>query len=169
MALNPAATGACKHAMIEDGSAIETISEVIRTAVAPVFLLMALSSLLATLSGRLSRIIDRKRALENRFRPQEDGEVLQELRRLRRRIRLVNWSIRLFVSSALAVCFVVVALFIGEFVTAGLATLIAVLFVIAMLLIICGLLTFLAETRVASLQAREGMEVRLGEREPSAD
>lgn len=152
--------------MIEPTSSIETVSEVIRTAIAPVFLLVAISSLLATLSSRLSRIIDRKRALENLRAPHDRAEVRQELRRLRRRVTLVNWSIRLCVTSALTVCFVVVALFVGAFVTTELAALIAVLFVTAMLLIIGALLTFFAETRVASLQAREGMEVSLGERPP---
>ena len=45
---------------------VQDITRVIQLAVAPVFLLTAVGSFLAVFSNRLSRIVDRSRALESR-------------------------------------------------------------------------------------------------------
>jgi thiosulfate reductase cytochrome b subunit len=65
------------------------------------------------------------------------------------------------VSGALAVCLVIVSLFVGEFIALNMAAAIAVLFVVAMLLIISGLVFLLREISVATQHMREGMEVAL--------
>jgi hypothetical protein len=77
------------------------------------------------------------------------------------RIALVNWAIRLCVSSALIVCVVIVALFVGDFVTFNIAAVIAILFVIAMVLIIIGLVFLLREISLATSHMRAGMEIAL--------
>jgi hypothetical protein len=90
-----------------------------------------------------------------------------------KRIGLINWAIRLCVSGALTVCLVIVSLFVGdfvsEFVAINLSGLIALLFVIAMLLIIAGLVFLLREISVATHTMREGIETALeGSQEPPA-
>ena len=48
-------------------NSIEAVAEVIRLAVAPVFLFAGIAGLLGVLSTRLARIIDRARVIERRI------------------------------------------------------------------------------------------------------
>ena len=64
-------------------------------------------------------------------------------------------------NDALAVCLVIMALFVGALVAVNIAVLVAVLFVLAMILIIAGLLFLLGEVRLSTRQMREGLEVAL--------
>jgi hypothetical protein len=65
------------------------------------------------------------------------------------------------VTGALMVCLVIVALFVGAFVTVNIAMLIAVLFVIAMFLMIAGLLFLLREVNLSTRTMRQGLEIAL--------
>jgi hypothetical protein len=146
---------------------IQALAEVIRLAVAPVFLLAAIAGLLGVLSTRLGRIIDRARVIERRV-PQVKGEDAQQLMRaeaasLWARTRLINWAIRLCVSGALTISLVIIALFIGDFTQWNIAVLIALMFVAAMLFIVSGLICFLREVGVSIRQSREGIELMLAE------
>jgi hypothetical protein len=148
-------------------NSIQTLAEVIQAAVAPVFLLAGIAGLLGVLSTRLARIVDRARVIERRI-PQAKREERRTLLRrettvLWRRIALINWAIRLCVSGALAVCLVIVALFLGELVVFNIATPIAVLFVLAMVLIVAGLVFLLSEVNLSTRHMREGMEVALAD------
>ena len=72
-------------------------------------------------------------------------------------------------SGALTVCLVIVALFLGEFVSFNISRVIAILFVIAMLLIIAGLVFLLREIAVSTRTMRQGMEIALeGSQDPPA-
>lgn len=148
-------------------NSIEAVAEVIQLAVAPVFLLAGIAGLLGVLSTRLARIIDRARVIERRIPQAKQEEKRALLRRetgvLWRRIALINWAIRLCIGGALAVCLVIVALFVGEFVALNIGAAIAVLFVLAMVLIVCGLLFLLREVNLATGHMREGMEIAIEE------
>jgi hypothetical protein len=147
-------------------NSIEALAQVIQLSVAPVFLLAGIAGLLGVLSTRLARIVDRARVIERRI-PQAEKEDLRALLRretevLWQRIALINWAIRLCVSGALAVCLVIVALFVGEFVAFdNFAAGIAVLFVLAMVLIVAGLVFLLREVNVSTRHMRLGMEIAL--------
>ena len=108
----------------------EAVAEVIRLAVAPVFLFAGIAGLLGVLSTRLARIIDRARVSERRIPAAKSDEqrtlLHRETKVLWRRIALINWAIRLCIAGALAVCLVIVALFLGEFVTINIAVVVAV-------------------------------------------
>jgi hypothetical protein len=146
-------------------NSIETVAEVIQLAVAPVFLLAGIAGLLGVLSTRLARIIDRARVIERRIPQAKNDEQRTLLRRetqvLWRRIALINWAIRLCIAGALAVCLVIVALFVGEFVDLNIAAAVAVLFVLAMVLIVSGLVFLLSEVNMSTRHMREGMELAL--------
>lgn len=151
---------------------IEALAGVIQLAVAPVFLLAAIAGMLGVMSTRLGRIIDRARVIERRI-PQAKREEQRALLRaetttLWRRIALIQWAIGLCVTGALAVCLVIMTLFVGEFVALNIAALVAVLFVIAMILMIAGLLFLLREVNVSARTMRQGMEIALegGHQEP---
>lgn len=141
---------------------IDVVAQIIRTAVTPVFLLVGIAGLLGTLSGRLGRIIDRKRVVDRETNrtpePNCRDALMDEARTLQKRIRLVNWSIRAFVGGALVVCLVIVALFVGDSGAPGLAAVISTLFMLAMLLVISGLVLLLGEVGLATEQARDGSE-----------
>ena len=150
---------------MEQIASIEAIARVIQLAVAPVFLLAGIAGLLNVLSTRLGRIIDRARIVENRI-PQAQNEAQRQLLHaettaLWSRIRLTNWAIRLCVTGALLISLVIVALFVGDFVTFNISVAIAVLFVAAMLLIVAGLFCLLRETGISASRMRQGMELAL--------
>ncbi len=153
---------------MEPITSIKAIASVIQLAVAPVFLLAGIAGLLGVLSTRLGRIIDRVRVIEQRLPLVEleaERAVLRyETTSLRNRMLLVNWAIRLIASGALTVCLTIVALFVGDFVEFNISPAIALLFVVAMLLLIAGLLFFLREIGMSTRQMREGMEIVLEER-----
>ena len=98
---------------------LATVTHGIQLAVAPVFLLTAVSGLIAAVAGRLARIIDRARALETRL---EDGHVetskavkmYAELKALRKRGWLVNNCLALLTFCAMFIGLTIILLFLGE-------------------------------------------------------
>jgi len=155
---------------MEPITSIKAIASVIQLAVAPVFLLAGIAGLLGVLSTRLARIIDRTRVVEQRLPEIEDETERAALRTetgsLWHRMRLVNWAIRLCVSGALTICVTIVTLFIGDFVQFNISAAIALLFVIALLLVIAGLVFFLREIGVATRQMRRGVDTVLDDTGP---
>jgi hypothetical protein len=131
---------------------ITTIAHVIQLAVAPVFLLTGIGAMLGVLTNRLSRIINRRRVLHDFVTTSVNvnaENVSRELDVLLRRVRLINRAISLCTSSALLVCIVIAALFVGAFLKADLSVLIGVLFIATMLALVGGLLYFLREIHLA--------------------
>jgi hypothetical protein len=135
---------------------VSDITHVIQLAVAPVFLLTAVGTLLAVLTNRLARVVDRSRVLEEQIGPLE-GELLQlarqELQVLARRIRLIYAAIALAVVCAIFVCLLIAAAFLGAFVAADLSRVLGALFVMAMLALVAALTIFLREIFLAVTSA----------------
>jgi hypothetical protein len=132
-----------------DEPQIADFSRVIQLAVAPV--LTAVGTLLAVLTNRLARSVDRRRILEDRFgsiHPSQEEAVRAELGLLARRIRLVL-AISLAVLCAIFVCLLIAGAFFGAFVAVDLARLVAITFVLAMIALIGSLLVFLREIVLA--------------------
>jgi general stress protein CsbA len=101
----------------------------------------------------LARVIDRARVVEQRVletRGPEHDRMVGEIRMLDRRMTVVNAAIFLSVASACAICFVVILLFASELFDAHLGTVIALVFIGAMLLQAGGFATFIIEIRLAS-------------------
>jgi hypothetical protein len=142
------------------GGQIQEIGEVVRTAVAPVFLLSGVGVTLTMLTSRLARVVDRARALEQKESKthESDMHVLgRALRTLEQRARLLGRAIALCTICALLVSMVVVALFLGAFVQFHVSLIIATLFIVAMFSFIGGLLMFLREVFVATVALRIGL------------
>ena len=128
------------------GGQIQEIGEVVRTAVAPVFLLSGVGVTLTMLTSRLARVVDRARGLELKESNthESDMHVLDgALRTLEQRARLLGRAIALCTICALLVSMVVVTLFLGAFVRFHVSLIIATLFIVAMFSFIGGLLMFL--------------------------
>lgn len=137
-------------------SHLTDIARVIQLAVAPVFLLTAIATMINALNTRLGRIVDRRRVVQERLPTRADheaGSAQQEIRMLVRRSRLVYHAIFCSVLSALLVCLVVAGAFLGALLGVDLARTVASLFIAAMLAMIAGLSLFLREVYLA---VREG-------------
>src|SRR6185503_8315737 len=100
-------------------SHVPEIAGVIQLAVAPVFLLTAVGTLIAALNIRLGRAVDRRRELEAMLPAMPAGEIAsarEELEVIARRIRFVYLAILFAVVSALFVCLLIAGAFVGAFV-----------------------------------------------------
>lgn len=139
----------------------ESISAVIQLAVAPVFLLTGIGSVLNVLTARIGRVIDRSRAIEAEIlafdrctTPEELAMARVELKLLDTRMATVQWAIAVCTLSILLVCLTIAILFIGEITPLRPARLVALLFIAAMVLLVIGLLLFLYEIRIALRSVR---------------
>jgi len=124
------------------------ITHVIQLAIAPVFLLTAVGTILNVLAGRLARAVDRRRVLTSelpRLDPETRALAEQELEFEHRRIRLVYTAIGLAVTSALLVCLLISIAFVDAFVAMNFAKLIATLFVLALVALTGSLAVFMRE------------------------
>ena len=135
------------------------LSHVIQLAVAPVFLLTAVGSILGVLSNRLSRIVDRARVLESRLESvsgKDRERMVDGLATLALRAKLINRAIALCTTTALLICTVVASLFIASLFTVEVGEWIAALFIAAMFLLIGALIYFLREVFTATRSVRIG-------------
>jgi hypothetical protein len=133
---------------------VSTIAHAIGLAVAPVFLLTGVGALLAVLTNRLARVIDRSRVLQSRDPALHDDQARREMHTLQRRATLINRALGLCTACALLVCTVIVALFLALFVALDLTKIVAVLFIGAMLCLIAALLFFMREILLATHRMR---------------
>lgn len=131
--------------------AIAAIAHVIQLAVAPVFLLTGIGGMLAVMTNRLGRIVDRARRIEDAGAgtPEETEARRAELRTLSRRARLTSTAISLCTLTALLVAAVIAILFLGAFLTFDASLMVALLFIAAMLAFIVALICFLREVFLA--------------------
>ena len=140
------------------------ITRVIQLAIAPVFMLTAVASLINALLGRLARAVDRRRVVEAKLTDSGDTDLesLSELRLLGRRIQLVLWSIGFAVMSALMVCLLIGTAFMGAYTSLDLSRTVAILFVASVVALTGCLLLFMREVFLAALSARHGLPARRG-------
>lgn len=134
------------------------ISHLIQSALAPVFLLSGVGVTLGVMTGRLTRAIDRARALEERLKhaPPDASVIQHDLRVLARRARYIHAAITMCGCSAVLIALVVITLFANAFFGSGFAGTIALLFVGAMVFITGAYIAFLVEVRIASAHFRIG-------------
>ena len=131
---------------------VPEIAGVIQLAIAPVFMLTAVGTVINALSVRLGRAVDRRRELEERLTAMSGDELASaqdELATIARRIRFVYLSIVFAVISALFVALLIAFAFVGAFVRTDLSPTIAAMFVCAVVALIVCLLLFLREIFLA--------------------
>jgi hypothetical protein len=141
---------------------VNTVAEIVRLALAPVFLLSGIGAFLNVLASRLSRIVDRSRDIEPRLlasRGAEHDRWIADLRIVDRRMSLINWATGLSVISAVLTCLVVVLLFAANLTRTHFGNAIALLFIASMLAIGAGFAVFLLETTVAARAVRVRSEL----------
>jgi len=133
---------------------LDTVTHAIQLAVAPVFLLTAVAAMIGTVAGRLARIIDRARILEDRIEAARAGDLMMsaydELGRLRLRGGLVNVCIALLTFCAILIGLTIVALFLGETTQLQILRLATISFLSGVVCFLLALLCFLTETLLAT-------------------
>lgn len=138
-----------------------TVAHVIELAVAPVFLLTGIGAILAVMTNRLGRIIDRARTLEERLSRAAPGRhaVLDtDLSILSRRARLIYTAITLCTTTALLICTVIAVLFLSASLHFNATTPVTILFVAAMATFFLGLVWFLREIYLGTVSLRIGVK-----------
>jgi hypothetical protein len=132
----------------------------IQLAVAPVFLLAGVGSMLMVLTNRLARIIDRARQMEDRYQGSVDADLRRRLHRdlkvLSQRARLMSRAIAFCTACSLFVSLVIVVLFVQSLFEVYLHGLVPMLFIIAMGAFVVALLLFLREIHIATAALRIG-------------
>ena len=144
---------------IQQISEVSEIAHVIQLAVAPVFLLTGIGAILAVMTNRLGRVIDRARLLEGRLDNADEKRtrsMRRELYTLARRARLVSHAITLCTTTALLICTVIAVLFSSAFLPFDVTLPVAFLFIAAMLSFFLGLLNFLREIFLATASMKIG-------------
>ncbi|HUL57333.1 MAG TPA: DUF2721 domain-containing protein [Usitatibacter sp.] len=143
--------------IIDPDSHIALITHAIQLAIAPVFLLTAIGTLINALAGRLARAVDRRRQIEDEVLPKlqsDDGEgrsnVESELAILARRIIATIRAIALAVISALLVCVLIGTAFAAAFVSIDLSRPVALMFIAAVVALTISLLFFMHEVFLAA-------------------
>ena len=143
---------------VQPDAGISAVAHAIQLAVAPVFLLSGVGALLAVLTSRLARVIDRSRALDTQLATASPDAtaVRGQLQTLSRRAKLISRAIALCTVTALLVCAVIATLFLGAFARFDVSVPVALLFVAAMIALFVGLLAFLREIFLATANLRIG-------------
>ncbi|WP_374649225.1 DUF2721 domain-containing protein [Rhizorhabdus sp.] len=132
--------------------ALNDIAHTIPLAMAPCFLLTAIGAILNMLTGRLGRVVDRSRWIEQNFTPRDDPRhkhQVQQLRWIDERMRWANRALILCTISAVLICIVIAGLFIAVLLDLAVGHAMSVVFILAMLLLTGGLGMFLHEVRIA--------------------
>lgn len=133
------------------------IAQTIQLALAPVFVLVAIGNIIATLTQRLGRVVDRSRQLQQAHgetHGMEHDMVVREIRSLDHRIAMIGSALLRLVLAAIAIGVTVVLLFVEEFAHVGLNPVAAGTFIVAIGLLMWALLIFLKETREAARALR---------------
>jgi hypothetical protein len=139
---------------------VTSVTHVIQLAVAPVFLMTAIATLISALNVRLGRIVDRQRTLQESLTVAARYNVAtrqREFALLGRRAHLSYLAILAAVIAGLFICLVVALAFVGVLFEVDLAKVLAVLFILAMVSLITSLTVFLREIYLAvSARQRSG-------------
>jgi hypothetical protein len=131
-----------------DATPLGDIAHVIQLAIAPVFLLTAVCTLLNVLTNRLALSVDRRRILLVRLSELDSataGTANAELDYLDRRLQVIYTAIVFAVVCALLICLMITVAFFGAFMSIRMSSTIAVFFVMALVALLGSLAAFLRE------------------------
>ena len=137
-----------------------SISQIMQSAVTPVFLLAGIGALLSVMTGRLGRITDRLRYLQIFICKvdSDDKEILLSNRkRLISRAKFINTSIFFCALSGLIVCIVIGSLFVGGIYQILLDGVFSVAFIFLMLCLILALIFLIFEILFATKTSRKNL------------
>ncbi len=146
---------------MQPDTGVAAVAHAIQLAVTPVFLLLGIGTMLAVMTNRLARIVDRARVLQRHVA--ESGRpagppLIRESATLARRGRLTSFAIALMTTAALLLSAIIAILFAGTLLDWDASRPVALLFIGAMLAVFFALLLFLREVFLAAAGLRLGLE-----------
>ena len=125
---------------------LDEISHVIALATAPAFLLGCVVALMAMLIGRMARVVDRAHALKSLdAQDQQQSEVKVLIPVLRRRAKLLHYTLGFAILSGIVTALLVVLAFVGALLDLQLETPVAILFIGALLFFVASLFSLALE------------------------
>lgn len=127
--------------------------EIIQLALAPIFLIVGIGTLVNVATGRVSRVIDRARWFENLAKEEPERinrKAKGEIKTLNKRMRLANWSINFLIASAVITCFNVMLIMVNGLISTNLDITIIITFMLCMTLLTGGLIAFFLEVSLAT-------------------
>ncbi|MEY3107218.1 MAG: hypothetical protein RIT35_1396 [Pseudomonadota bacterium] len=133
---------------------IPNVTNAIRDAVAPVFLITGIGSILGVLTNRLARSIDRYRNLSELKVHEMSLGTLHEIKTISKRILWIRRSVSLCTYAILCVCLTIASFFIAVEFNIDFSLIISILFIVAMLSLILGLFCFLREISLATKETQ---------------
>ena len=137
-----------------------SISEIMQSAVTPVFLLAGIGALMNVMTGRLGRIIDRLRYLQtylSRVSYKDQEIILSNRKRLILRTRFINTALFFCTLSGLIVCIVIGSLFVGGIYQILLDNFISFAFILCMVCLILALIFLIFEILFATKTSRKNL------------
>ncbi|MDC0029994.1 DUF2721 domain-containing protein [Pseudomonadota bacterium] len=137
-----------------------SISEIMQSAVTPVFLLAGIGALMNVMTGRLGRIIDRLRYLQSylsRVNQKDQEIILSNRKRLILRTRFINTALFFCTLSGLIVCIVIGSLFVGGIYQILLDNFISFAFILCMACLILALIFLIFEILFATKTSRKNL------------
>lgn len=145
-----------------DTTSLNSIVQVIQTALTPAFLLTAIASLLGVFTARLARISDQVRtvAVES-----SENIANQRLRSLRRRSRLLDVAVILAAFAGACISGTVLVLFLGVLRAKATVAPLVFLFGISIIYTIGALTAFLVEVLLASNHIRAEVALKVQQSE----
>lgn len=129
---------------------VEQLSHIILSVTGPAFLLGSLAGYTTLLMVRMNRIIDRSQALN--AIPDDDREksyLKSDIPRLKRRAELLNRAVFFATLSAIATAILIIDAFVLAFFHVRHEFGVALLFIVAIVLLIFSLVDLARETRIA--------------------
>tara|TARA_B100001113_G_scaffold187987_1_gene153901 strand:+ start:970 stop:1446 length:477 start_codon:yes stop_codon:yes gene_type:complete len=137
-----------------------SISEIMQSAVTPVFLLAGIGALMNVMTGRLGRIIDRLRYLQtylSKVSYKDQEIILSNRKRLILRTRFINTALFFCTLSGLIVCIVIGSLFVGGIYQILLDNFISFAFILCMVCLILALIFLIFEILFATKTSRKNL------------
>ncbi len=136
-----------------DDSPVGVAARIVQTALAPVFLLNGIGTLLGLFNTRIARVRDHAsrldELLDGRTEGSEEAKLLWHRRRLNRRVFCLDLAIVLGAIAGAATCGSVFVLFLGDVKGFDVATWLIDVFGLALFCILLSLLAFLADSLLA--------------------
>ncbi len=139
------------------GSALDTVAHIIQVALTPVFLLSGIATLLNVFSTRLARVADRVDAVSKAIEGADSDEATAlsaQLVYLHRRSLALDVAVVLGAIGGAATCGAVLVLFVGALRESTVATVLFLLFGVAVGCALGAIVAFTAEMLMASVGIR---------------
>jgi hypothetical protein len=125
---------------------ISQLIPILQTAIGPVILISGVGLILLTMTNRLAQTVSRIRNLNDNLVKGDASariKVLAQIQILMTRARIIRLAISLAAASALVVSVLIIVLFVMTLWHIEIAWIIALLFMISMICLICSLIVFI--------------------------